>query len=134
MSSLPKNYLHSSSNHLYLLTVLTNMEGGLRKQTSLSLSPSTPVKSCLAWSNVQSKRQASMGRLRASPHFHLIMRTPSHRLRRLLNPFPLSFPTTDTMGEVSTPQARCTTSLQGVHTSPHPAYSLGFNEEEKFPF
>ena len=97
-------YLHSSSNELYLLTVLTNIEGGLCRRFPLRLAGQELFG--LDWLLVQSK-QASMGRLRASPHFHLIMRTPSNRLRRLLNPFPLST-FSDTMGEVSTPQASCT--------------------------
>ena len=65
---------------------------GLRKQTSLSLSPSSSLRSRAAWLGLCAiHKQASMVGtwLRARPHFHLIMRTPSC-LRRLLNPFPLS--------------------------------------------
>ena len=89
---LPTTYL------LFAQKVLTNMVGGLGKQTSLSLSPSAPaVKSFLC---------AAIHKLRASPHFHLIMRTQA--TARLLNP--LSFPT-ETMAVVSTPQASSCTWL-----------------------
>lgn len=100
--SLPKNlpYLHFSSDHLYLLTVLTNVEGGCVSKPRFPLQ----LGSRAVWLG----GSAIHGQIACFTALSLDNENTEEPPASSFESISTFLPQPDTMGEVSTPQARCT--------------------------